>query len=318
MSLICVMFLVLLGTLPSCATAHRTTTQDPKSVDGLADLTQTRITYENALRAASTDQQGWIAVSCDGLLFSSLFGAALVDPAFVKIDAGEDLAHPGKWLRRPAALGTCTPTISKDMLLGLTFYAWRAKRPDIMKAVTDYGVAHEWVMGDVVDPGDLGKVVVTPALAALMYQVLYKLGGDDHPTRHVPDDYPAGMTGFEAHLQVLNILLHGEVDDTPGITDVMLTRLQEHAAANPKNALYASALGLYTGDVSQAITLWGDQEQWPAGAIPTSLNHCQAWPSQRDDDDTAWQPCAAAESGIFYGADFVFGVDLLARPKRAG
>lgn len=229
-------------------------------------------------------------------------------------------ASPGQWMRRNLAAGACYPdrsksTISKDMLLGLTWWAWRAKRLDVMQQLVAYGEAHNWVMGDPIDrPQD---VFVTPSEAGLFYQVIYRLGGEDNPARKIPDVYPEGLTGFQAELQVWNILLHGEISDTPGITDTALKRLHEHAQRQPNNPLFEVAVAHYTGDAGGARLLLSDETQWPSVHLPTRENHCQAWVVQRD-DGSDWRPCDTGDAGdidTLYGADFQVMVGILTGVK---
>lgn len=313
MNLICA--LLALVALASCAT-HKTPETEPNATPTLADVQATAAKYQGLLDQAAAGNDGWISKSCDALLFSSLFAAATADAGYIA-SVAEDA--PGHWLRRAPAVGSCTinpgdTTISKDMLVGLTWWAWRLKQPQVLVDLTNYGEAHAWVMGSPADTADeLGKVEVTPALAGLMYQTLYKLGGPDHPSRHIPDVFPAGLTGFEAHLQVLGILLHAEVDDTQGVTDVELQRLRDQVARQPKNPLFAAALSLFDSSYTQTVLkLLSDESQWPKDALPTNANHCEPWAIQRD-DGADWQPCAAPNPDTMYGADFVWTVGLLTK-----
>ena len=322
--------LLLAPLLSDCARLrHKNPPVDPIETSGqeatLGDIHDKRLVYQNVIDTLASVQHGWIATSCDALLFSSLYGATK-DPGDASFDVDQAKGKsPGLWLRRPLDEGLCydssktgpqpsASSISKDMLLGLTYYAWRSKRVDIVKDIVSYGESHNWIMGE--PSSEVGRVVLTPSLAGLVYQVLFKLSGIDHPGRHLPDVYPSGVTGYQAHLQVTSILLRGEVSDETGISDEMLARLKEHAFVNPKNPYYAAALAVYTGDTRRAVDLLSDPSEWPDVGLPDDHDHCQAWPIQRDDDDLAWQPCDDGQDDTIYGADFVWVADLLTRSRH--
>lgn len=316
--------------LADCAKlVHKNPPVDPVETTGkvatLDDVKHKAETYRGVIDTLASVQHGWVSTGCDALLFSSLY-ASTKQPldSFFDVDLARG-SREGLWLRRPVDEGLCydpakagqtqpsASTISKDMLLGLTFYAWRAKRVDILKELVSYGESHNWVMGE--PASEVGRVVMTPSMAGLIYQALYRLDGVDRTARHIPDVYPSGLTGYQAHLQVTSILLRGEVSDQPGISDDALARLKEHAAKNDKNPYYAAALAVYTGDARAAVDLLSDDSEWPDGELPDEQDHCQAWVVQRDQDDSAWQACQEADKDTIYGADFVFSADLLTRPR---
>lgn len=322
----CLVLLLPVGM--SCSALHKKHYPQKEPTAETSDLTTIetkRALYEQTLVRMALPFDGWIAQTCDALLFSSLFGAAEQYPDRFKVDdaVGD---KPGLWLRRPKSVGLCydpslpagspqnsQATISKDMLLGLTYYAWRANRKDILQNLVTYGEAHAWVMGQ--PESNVGAVVVTPSLAGVMYQALYRLGGPDHPSRHIPDIFPSGLTGFEAHLQVTSILLHSEIDDEAGISQDMLDRLKEHATREPQNPYYASALAVFTGDDTAAVKLLMDKVQWPDDRLPDGGDHCEPWVIQRDGPND-WNPCKTQPIGTFWGADYVWTVDILTRPRR--
>lgn len=149
---------------------------------------------------------------------------------------------------------------------GLFPYAYLSGRRDILERHGAYGKAHQWTMGE---PLADGRTVYTPGLIGMIYKTIFAMGGPADPNALWPDVYPAGLTDYEAHLQVMTIWLQGEVatklhdlDAVPrrgaGLLDVtgtMYQRLEEHAAAEPSNPLYSYVLGKYTGDQNHTLDL---------------------------------------------------------------
>lgn len=239
------------------------------------------------------DEHGFIYTDeCDSLLFTALAGTVLDT---VDIRAARE--SNGRWHRRPTK--DCYPdhsksTISRDMLLGVMWYAYAHDDLELVENMWAYGSQRSWIMGD----GLRSRVQLTPGLVATLAQLIKYLGGADHVERHIPTIGWARVGDFEAHLQVLHILLRLRVY---GNIDVQAEqRLQEHAERQPSNALFRYA----AGDVSEAASLL--KAQFPMDRLPTSEDHCARWLYERDEGDD-WKPCSKGEkhSGgevLFVGA----------------
>lgn len=170
---------------------------------------------------------------------------------------------PACWNETDGDVGSKT-TWSRDMLIsGLMPYAWYTGHRDILERHAQYGHDHNWVMGS---PLADGRVVYTPALIGLLYKAIEALGGEHNINAAWPDIYPAGLTDFEAHLQAMSILLHGEIADVmeleqaaPGlsldISSTMFERLVEHAGNEPNEPLYAFLLAKYDGKMTHTLDL---------------------------------------------------------------
>lgn len=252
------------------------------------------------------DADGFVYTDhCDSVLFSGLVGAAGVP---VKLTAAEDPDKFGRWYRRPTAYPECwatgnsRSTISRDMLLGVVWWAWSNDDLLTLERLWDYGESRSWFMGD----DDVGgfHTVLNPTMIRLLAQSIYVLGGDNHEwARLLPYDWSGDKTDFEAHLKVLQILLAGELEG--GIDDDALGALAAQATRQPSNPLFQAAYHKYTdGNYDSAASLLLNPAHWPADRLPTSAEHCSYWPTERD-DGSDWQPCPA-DAHTHSGGELLF------------
>lgn len=249
------------------------------------------------------DAQGFIETrACDSLLFSGLIGAG---GAYVNLTAARD--PDGRWHRRPTAYPECYPsesktTISRDMILGVMWYAFAASDRGMLESLWSYGSARSWIMGD----GDRAVVTLTPQMVGLLAQLIYKMGGANHVTeRALPAAYPASLTDFEAHLATLEIQLRKRAYGA--IESSAKTALVAYAARQPQNPLFQCALG----NVVQAASQLKDAKYWPNDRLPESRDRCTFWVTQRD-YGADWLPCPA-EAQKFSGGELLFIGTALAR-----
>lgn len=210
---------------------------------------------------------GWLVEDCDGMLWTAKYAAAR-EVEGVNIEAAEYPSEPGRFERRPAGCWEhreSASSWSRDMGMGLFVYSLKKKRLDILERHAKYGKNHEWFMGD--PRGGDYRTLYTPTMVGILYQVIYSLGGENDLNRKWPSIYSPGLDDYQAHLQVLDIWLRTAAGDKPTkeITGEMLDRLEEHAGREPYNPFYAYALGLFTGDMSPAISLLLDASE-PVGS----------------------------------------------------
>lgn len=246
---------------------------------------------------------------CDSTLFSGLVAAV---GAPINMEAAR--AGNGQWYRRSLALPECyatgqsKSTISRDMLVGVLWWGWRTKNLSAMEQLYRYGQDHDWIMGQ----GLASRTLMSPGLRATLAEVIYRLGGTNHTVaRSIPQFFSEDNTDFPAHLDVLHILLRGEL--WGGITDSEREVIQAQVERNPLNPLFQYAWHRYTdGDQDVAITLLLDETYWPADGLPTGADRCTAWLPQRDQGPD-WAPCQnetdAAE--VYSGGDLVFVAGLI-------
>lgn len=255
------------------------TAEAPKDLAGTDELCQLFIDEKQKLteKISSQDNYWPLPEDCDGMIWAGKAAVVLDD---VDIQAAEYPDHPGKYGRRPPIddnwcwmpdegdLGSKTEW-SRDMgIAGLFPWIWKRNKLKIAEDHAEYGFDHFWKMGE---PIDNGRVLYTPGMFGLLYQMIYALGGDNNVLRHTPDVYRGGQEDYHGHLQVMKIWLRGEVEAVLdenklalGISGTMLKRLEEHAEREPRNPLYAFVLGIYTGEFQTAIDLLLDPEK-PVG-----------------------------------------------------
>ncbi len=114
-----------------------------------------------------------------------------------------------------------------------------------------------------------GRAVYTPSVIGILYQVIYGLGGENSPSRAWPSIYSPGLDDYQAHLQMLDIWLRGEVaekmndaDALPkrgasllDISGVMYQRIVEHSDREPNCPFYQYLRGVYDGSMTKPIEL---------------------------------------------------------------
>jgi hypothetical protein len=287
--------------------------QTLEPADPLQALAMKQVEYielERAQRLAGAWEH-----DCDWLLFASLTASVEQFGELPSIKRAKD--KQGAWHRTPArdcySSGRAASTISRDMLLGLYWYLWRTKDLAELEALARYGKLNDWWMGEPY-PGDF-RAYLTPNMQSLLYEMIYRLGGEDSQRRSFPQAWGKNLTGYQAHLQVLSILLWGEMRG--GINDEMHVRLREHAEREPLNPLFCAAHAIYTGTVllDACYPLLMDEAHWPAKALPSKANHCEQWPTQRDNKPHDWAPCGTDQE-LHTGGAFMFIADKILRARK--
>ena len=244
--------LLILLALFGCA-QEKNKPSEPVEGDKASELRELHAKRIAEADALSDNEWHWLTPDdCDGMLWSAK--AAAGGQQGVNL-AGAEYEDAGRFGRRPPpdcwADGQdngSKSTWSRDMGLGLIYAAVRTKDLALLERHAAYGVKNKWKMGE---PEADGRVFYTPAMIGLLYQAIHFLGGEDNPARQVPDVYISGLDDFQAHLQVLSILLRGEIEG--GIRDVMLDRLREHAKREPESPFYLAALATYDGAPDAAV-----------------------------------------------------------------
>jgi len=248
---------------------------EPKEPEADARLVELRDLFAVNMAEAESlkSADGWLLwTDCDSTLWSGKASAAGLtgfNPSAAEI-------APGRFVRRPAPLCTSDNPAwsdwSRDMFAGLTAYAWRHRDLAALERHLSYGRDHNWIMGK---PFGDGRSVYLPATYGRLYQTIFALGGVDDPKRFWPDVYPAGLTDYKAHMQMMNIWLRAEIgegssgDANPAgkqddvgspqanltsVDDTQLDRIKEHAARDPRDPFFQCLAGIYSGDMGPAIT----------------------------------------------------------------
>jgi len=227
---------------------------------------------ELALELADSEN-GWIVSDCDGMLWNGKYNCGLGGGG-ANLRAAEYPGTPGRYNRRPepfceAGAGSQT-SWSRDMGMGLISAAWCQKDLPLLEAHAAFGTANLWKMGE---PLADGRVVYTPAMIGKLYQTIRALGGPNSPASIWPSVYPSGLDDYQAHLQILDIWLRGEIEESRGnadavprppedglelldVTHTMWQRIKEHAAREPACPFYRYMEAIYvTADIEPTLEL---------------------------------------------------------------
>lgn len=229
---------------------------------------------------------------CDGLLWSTL---ASVGGMHTPVGAYE--VAPGQWLRRPVGYPECftngesQSTVSRDMLLGVLWYAWAKKDPGVTERLWEYVRHNGWKAGE----GELSRTLVTPALARLLVDTHHKINGNWLPgsgwTQTAVVVEPEGLTGYQRHLQWLRVALRAEVANELSASSRKL--LEKHAELEPRNPMPLAILGRWGNHAAtkQTVLRLLTDNVWPNDRLPTTADRCAYWPVERD-NGSDWAPCA--------------------------
>lgn len=262
---------------------------------GDSDLSMLKSQYDlyTSLAPKTWDEMD---TGCDSLLFYSLLNVGMRREADVQSARDAD----GKWYRIPPPAQTgCSSDISRDMFMGLFTYIWQTKHLDWADQIWDYGVKHNWDMGEERKPGEV-RTIFVPQTVGLLATIIKGLGGDDHPEKNYPNIFDT-QPGFSSHLTLLHIRLLGLINGS--ISDHELSALKSirsHMAGSP---FLQYMLHHYTdGDLSEAIR--DLTTIWPKDRLPSTLDWCEGWRTQRSDDDSGLKPCDHNQTHS--GGDFLF------------
>jgi hypothetical protein len=283
-----VIFLILLLALPGCMFQKDNEPVDPVHEEMLENIEAKQAIY---IRLAPGDEYGFTHRG-DGLSFACLKHASGAPVLWqeAEIESGRYQRHPT--LEYP---GESASTMSKDMALGLMYCIWKDQDLGAIERFIRYLERNDWDLCGGRDNAEsesvwLGRCKVTPALKATFYELRFRMGGDDHPARKVPQLWDPWSSDFRTHLTVLHILLRGDIQG--GINDLQVDFLKAKARNNPQNALYQAAYHRFTdGWQHDAARLLLDEDRFPAERLPTGENHCSPYLYERDDDNDGYTPC---------------------------
>ena len=191
-------------------------------------------------------------------------------------------------------------TISRDMLTGLSWYAYYNKRLDISEQIINHALKNFGVMGE----GDPTRVNIMPPLLSTYAWISYKLGGPSRPwLRWIPLQTNE-CYGFEAHLQVLQIMLRYKLIGS--LTKKEQKVLSFQADRCPDNPLFSIAVG----NLDKAEEVLSRESLWPENRLPTNYDRKEPWLPQRDNPND-WLPEFTEQKIVHPGSDFIFCYGLL-------
>jgi len=276
-----------------------------------------RVALYKSLQKDRLDILGWVQPKCDSLLFTSLCkvagGCSKANILMARDEAG---AWHRDWHRDCWQTGGSASTISKDMLMGLAYYAafsaGKQEGCQIAQGVLDYAISHNLVMGQ--PASEVGRVIITPSLIGVFSDIeelqcptsLKRLAA---PQTDVEDILDALLVrqGFAAHLQVLRITLTAKLKG--GVSALDLEVLRRLAQRESENALFQAAYHKFHDGIQYtAEQLLLNERRFPQFHLPDLSNYCTHYLWQRDMASNSgvnpdWLPCS---DGKWDGVDFLF------------
>lgn len=293
--------LLLLLLLSDCG-RHKTSSHEAFTA---ADL-QSKSELYLKLVSSHQDEHGFIMTdTCDSTFFSGLLAAAAPQ---LKIDISAAQNEQGSWFRRPThdcgpSMKNSRSTVSRDMMLGVMWYMWRNHELQAAETLFNQLRQNNYIL---IGEGTAGELTFIPSYMNTLSQIIYRLGGARHEVElALPAIISEGDLGFEAHLTVWHILLRGEL--LGSIPTYNFNILQKYVELNPENPLFQAAYHKYLdGNYSSVLQLLMNSNEWPADKLPTSHNHCDSFPVQREYSDKNWGSCnpeiehSGAEVPIIY------------------
>jgi hypothetical protein len=285
-----IMTFILILVLVGCGVEPRKRSVEPTKLEKLKVKTEL---YEKLFKEQQ-DESGFIYTdACDSLIFTGISNPE------ANLTAAE--VAPGRWLRRPTSYPECYATgksrseISRDGLLGVIYWSVENKRTDVLLRLWKYGEDHNWIMAE----GGWQHAVFAPAHIALLAQAIYYTsdGKNDYYIRHSRYPMFGEGEGYQAHLQILHLLIQEKVYGT--ILDIDAKSVKSLADANPHNPAIAYAAG--RGDLAADILL----STFPEGRLPTSSDWCGGWYNEQAPDGNGLKSCPE-ENKTHSGGDFLF------------
>ncbi len=257
---------------------------------------------------------------CDGLLFHSLHAIACGFPDIKKYQG-----EPGQWFRSqthdcfipPDKDNGAKSTISKDMYAGLLLYIAHKKDGELAKVTYEYckknmiGAGIGCQVGKGINAEvELSRTVLPPTTIQILEDMKEKYLNGRNVSHGTSLPQKKGLKDYQAHLQVLRILLHAKVYG--GITDGGVDILKDHCSRNPDNVLFCAAYQLFiNGDMNEVSKKL--VYKFPPDRLPESTDWCTHYLWQREQsNDHDWKPCPdMSKIDVWDGTDFLIAASLI-------
>lgn len=182
------------------------------------------------------------------------------------------------------------------------WYAWTFRDIRILEDLYSYGEANSWVMGQ----GDIARTGLR-TLRGTLAAAIHSLGGKYRPGDELlTDPQLIVKDGYEAHLQVLVLLLRGQIyGELSGYSRHILRGLADE---NPDSPIMQAAAARWVSDeyVEKFHRAARNVQYFPADRLPTSADRCIDWASNQK-NPLDWAPCPE-EGRVHSGGDLLFAM----------
>jgi hypothetical protein len=249
--------------------------------------------------------RGWFHHNkCDAILFDALRHVALNEEFDI-----ERANNQGMWLRRPPECGDCGATTSRDMLIGIMVYIHHFKRADLAQELWDYGVKHNWKMGNETEHPNT-RVWATPNIIFTLAAIKNKLTGSKNILGYLPI-YPLSTAeGYPSHLTALLINLRGDIKGSINFYEKSI--LRKLAEINPNNPLILALCAKWLGNSAfRALSVRILEKTWPQDRLANTLDWGEEWYTQRKENDKNLKPDLAAPLKDHCGGDLLYVYHVL-------
>lgn len=295
--------LCLFTLLAGCGAEREGAHVEPTSKDKL----KAKMSLYCELSKPHYETHKYVVSECDGLLFTALHGLAC---DYVTVDQFESDVEPGQWFRNPKhdcfQTGNSDSDISKDMLTGLAAFLQKKGDLNAVERTITYGEKNNWFMGDAKDPFTrTTKTLLLPAGQKMFRDIRDRLQLR-LTTDIAEDDGIIGInTGFEAHLDVLGIMVRAATHGSVYTYHAEILKAQ--AERQPRNAFFQAASSRFEG-VERDLSILLDESYFPSDHLPTNANYCADYLWQRDDKPSDWSPCQGDQ--VKSGTDYIVAAYL--------
>lgn len=298
------LLILILLLLTGCSSSpHKDSNSAPYSYSTPSDLDSTAALLRSLVPSVQ-NSNGFIETNkCDSLQMTALLGSS--GTTIQDLSAAEP--SPGKWLRRDTDSGSCYPAgsgseISRDMLLGVMWYAWVHRDLQMLERMYSYGEENNWVMGE----GDIARTGFRTLRGTLAAEI-EALGGASRPGQELlADPQLLALDGYGAHLQALHILLRGEIYGQ--LSDWSRHQLRKLADSNPDSPLMNAAAARWSSIqyFDKYVAAARNRKYFPSDRLPTSSDRCIDWATQQKNPKD-WAPCPE-ENRTHSGGDWLFAL----------
>lgn len=208
---------------------------------------------------------------CDGALWAgqAKAGGSNVTKLSLAYEGGKPFRRPSHDCFIDGKDNGSKSTTSNDMSLGLLWGLWYDRDVTQIRKVVDYGENNNWVMGEPF-PEQTSRVLMSYNLRILYSKALHLFTNGQFENFFFDKEPKLARqdSDYQAHLSSMIILLYEDMQRAHGFTLVApiawIDIARHHVKKFPDAAIHKAAVGLYTGDLSDAIDQLLDDDKAPS------------------------------------------------------